>query len=121
LCHLQKFARQLVEDSNLAEKVWMPDHIDPADQAGDDERSEAAEQAAQGHDDPPPSPQPEEEEQGAEASTPSAPLRVVPLSVRPPAASSSAPKGRKRTTAQVEAALKKQRRMGPKAVPEAAG
>jgi hypothetical protein len=107
---LQKFARQLVEDSNLAEKVWMPDHIDPADQAGDDDRSEAAEQAAQGHDDPPPSPQPEEEEQGA---------RVVPISVRPPAASSPAPKGRKRTTAQLEAALKKQCRMGPKPVPKA--
>ncbi|KAK1695957.1 hypothetical protein QYE76_012654 [Lolium multiflorum] len=116
----EKFARQQVEDGDLLQKIWTADHVDPADQAGDDESPEAAEQAAQGHDDPPPSPQ-QEEEQGADAPTSSAPLRVVPISVRPPAASSSAPKGRKRTTAQIEAALKKQRRMGPKPVPEAAG
>ena len=54
--------------------------------------------------------------------TSSAPLiPAVPLSTRPPAASSSAPKGRKRTTAQLEAEVKKQRRKGPKPVPEAAG
>nr|XP_051191085.1 uncharacterized protein LOC127304436 [Lolium perenne] len=79
-----KFARQSVEDGDLALK-------------------------------------PEEEEQGVDVPTSSAPLRVVPISVRPPAASSSAPKGRKWTTAQLEAVLKKQRRMGPKPVPEAAG
>jgi hypothetical protein len=118
---LQKFARQSVEDGDLALKVWTLDHVDPADQAGDDESPEAAEQAAQGHDDPPPSPQPEEEEPEADVPTSSAPLHAVPISVRPPAASSSAPKGRKRTTAQLEAALKKQRWTGPKPVPEAAG
>ena len=101
--------------------MWTPDHVDPADQAGDDESPEAAEQAAQGHDDPPPSPQPDEGEQEVEMPTSSAPIRAVPLSVRPPAASSSAPKGRKRTTAQLEAEAKKQRRKGPKPVPEAAG
>jgi hypothetical protein len=112
LCCLQKFARQSIEDADLALKVWTLDHVDPADQASDGESPEAAEQAAQGDDDLPPSPQPEEEEQGA---------RVVPISVRPPVASSFAPRGRKRTNTQIEAALKKQRRMGPKAVPEAAG
>jgi hypothetical protein len=96
--------------------VWLANHADPADHAaGDDESPEAAQQAAEGHADPPPSPQPEEEAVPAAA----APLRVAPLSVRPPAASAYAPKGRKRTTAQLEAALKKQRRMASKQVPEA--
>ena len=112
----------LVEDGDLAEKVWTADHADPADRAaGDDESPEAAQQAAEGHADPPPSPQPEEEATLAAA----APLRVAPLSVRPPAASASAsasaPKVRKRTTAQIEATLKKHRRTAPKQVPEAAG
>jgi hypothetical protein len=118
LCRLQKFVRQAVEDGDLAVKVWTPDHVDLADSAaGDDESPEAAEQAAAGHADPPPSPQPEEEAVPATA----APLRVVPLSVRLPATSASAPKAQKRTTAQNEAALKKKRRMVAKQVPEAAG
>ena len=98
----------------------MPDHADPADRAaGDDESPEqAAAPAAGGHADPPPSPQPEEE---AEPATAAPPLRVAPLSVRPPAASASAPRMLKRSTAQIEAALKKKRRMAAKQVPEAAG
>ncbi|KAK1628411.1 hypothetical protein QYE76_002726 [Lolium multiflorum] len=97
-----KFARLVAEDGNLAEKVWTPDHADLADlAAGDGESPEAAEQAAEGHADPPTSLQSKEEA----GPTAAAPLRVTPLSVRPPAASSSAPKGRKRTTAQIEAVL----------------
>ncbi|KAK1620860.1 hypothetical protein QYE76_026377 [Lolium multiflorum] len=121
------FARQAVEDGDLEHKQWTPDHVDPADQAGDDESPEAAEQAAQGQHDPPPSPQQRGEEQ-EQAPSASVPIRAVPLSMRPPATSvtsSSAPKGRKRgserTTAQLEAKLKKQRRAGPKRVPKAAG
>nr|XP_051229678.1 uncharacterized protein LOC127347544 [Lolium perenne] len=67
----------------------------------------------------------QEEEQVPPASVP---LRAVPLSMRPPAAStasSTAPKGKKRasdwTTAQLEAKVMKQRRAGPKKVPETAG
>jgi hypothetical protein len=113
---LQKFARQLAEDGDLADKVWQDDHANPTDPvAGDDESLEAAQEAAEGHADPPPSPRPEEEAAPAAV----APLRVAPLSVRPRAASVSAPKVRKRTTAQLEAALKKQRRMASKQVPEA--
>ena len=126
LC-LQLFARQPVEDGDLEHKHWTPDHVDPADQAGDDESPEAAEQAAQGQHDPPPSPHQQGGEQ-EQAPSASAPIRAVPLSARPPATSatsSSAPKGRKRasdrTTAQLEAKLKKQRQAGPKKVPEAAG
>jgi hypothetical protein len=118
----------VAKDGELADKVWMPDHTDPTDlAAGDNESPDAAEQAAVGHTDPPPSPQPEEE------AVPDAPvlLRAVPLSVRPPAASAfvsrgpaasmSAPKPRKRTIAQVEAALKKRRRKEAQQVPKAAG
>jgi hypothetical protein len=118
LCRLQKFVRQAVEDGDLAVKVWTPDHADPADRAtGDDESPEAAQQAAEGHADPPPSPQPEE----PAASAGGAPLRVTPLSVRPPATSASAPRVEKRTTAQIEAVLKKKRQMTTKRVPEVAG
>jgi hypothetical protein len=45
---------------------------------------------------------------------------MTPLAIVPPAASSLAPKVRKRTTAQIEAALKKQRRLAPKQALEAA-
>nr|XP_051190170.1 uncharacterized protein LOC127303483 [Lolium perenne] len=110
------------EDGDLALKNWTPDHIDPADQAGDDENPEAADQAAHGHDDPPPSPQPHEEELEVDMPTSSAPIRAVPLAARLPATSASstaAPKGRKRpterTTAQLEAKLKKQRRRSRRA------
>jgi hypothetical protein len=80
----------VAKDGELADKVWMPDHTDPTDlAAGDNESPDAAEQAAVGHTDPPPSPQPEEEE----VSDATVPLRVVPLFVRPPAASASASRG----------------------------
>ncbi|KAM0908856.1 hypothetical protein ACQ4PT_015194 [Festuca glaucescens] len=119
------FARQLAEDGDLALKQWTPDHVDPADEAGDDEILEAPEQP---QDDVPLSPQPHEEEPEADAPVSSAPLRAVPLAARPPAASSSstaAPQGRRRpterNTARLESKAKKQRRAGPKPVPEAAG
>jgi hypothetical protein len=100
VCCLQNFARQQAEDGDLALKVWTLDHVDPADQAGDDESPEAAEQGAQGQDDQPPSPQSDEGEQEVDMPLPQAPIRAVPLSVRAPAVSASMPKGRKRTTAQ---------------------
>jgi hypothetical protein len=79
-----------------------------------------------GQNDPPPSLQHEELEQVEGQAPPSSePIRVVPLSVRLPAASASTPKGRKRTTerttAQLEAKAKKQRRAGPKVILEAVG
>ncbi|KAK1600928.1 hypothetical protein QYE76_007979 [Lolium multiflorum] len=117
------FDRQRVEDSDPERRRWTSDHVDPADQAGDDESPEAAEQAGQGEHNPPPSPhQPEEEpEEEGEATSASVPIRAVPESMRPPstsATSSSAPKGKKRAgerpTAALEAKVKKQRRMAPK-------
>ncbi|KAK1617356.1 hypothetical protein QYE76_022873 [Lolium multiflorum] len=115
----------LAEDGDLALKQWTPDHIDPADEAGDDENLEAPEQ---GHDDVPPSSQPHEEEPEPDVPASSAPIRAVPLAARPPTTSSSstaAPQGRKwpieRNTARLESRVKKQRQAGPKPVPEAAG
>ena len=109
----------LVEDGNLAEKVWETDHAEPADRlAGEDENPDAAHQAVEGQGEPSLPPQPEEEEEVAVVE----PLRVAPLTAAPPAADAGHPsRGRKRTTAQLEAALKKQRRLQPKQVPEAAG
>jgi hypothetical protein len=117
---LQKFARQAVEDEDLSARIWTPDHADLADRAaGDDESPEqASAPAAGGHGDAPLSPQADEEVESA----PAPPLRVVPISVRPTAASASAPKtSLKRSTAHLEAALKKKRRMAGKPIPEVAG
>ncbi|KAM0898012.1 hypothetical protein ACQ4PT_022202 [Festuca glaucescens] len=113
------FPRMLVEDGNLAEKVWEADHADPADRAvGEDENPDAAHQAVEGQGEPSSPPQPEEEEEVAVVG----PLHVAPLAAVPPAAGAGQPsRGRKRTTAQLEAALKRQRRLQPKQVPEAAG
>ncbi|KAK1613914.1 hypothetical protein QYE76_019431 [Lolium multiflorum] len=112
------FPRQSVEDGDLADKVWESDHADLADlQAGNDQNPEpAAHQAVEDQGEPSSPPQPEEGE------VPTAePIRAVPLAVVPPAADAGQPsKVRKRTTAQLEAALKKQRRL-QKPVPEAAG
>jgi hypothetical protein len=123
---LQLFDRQGFEDGDLAQKVWTADHVDPADQADNDDLPEAADQGGQGEHNPPPSP---EQQQEDEPATPAAsPIRAVPLTARPPSTSttsSSAPKGKKwalgRSTAALEARVQKQRRMGPKKVPEAAG
>jgi hypothetical protein len=106
----------LVEDGNLAEKVWEADHADPVDRAaGEDENQDAARQAVEEQGEPSSPPQPEEEVPAVE------PIRVAPLAVVPPAANAGQPsKARKRTTAQLEAAVKKQRRL-QKQVPEAAG
>ncbi|KAK1594079.1 hypothetical protein QYE76_027187 [Lolium multiflorum] len=120
------FDRQGVEDGDLALKIWTPDHVDPADQAGDDDLPEAADQGGHGEHNPPPSPEQEGEDEPASSTT--ALIPAVPLAVRPPstsATSTSAPNGKKRagerSTAALEAKVKKQRRLAPKKVPEAAG
>ncbi|KAK1695927.1 hypothetical protein QYE76_012624 [Lolium multiflorum] len=119
------FFRQGIEDSDLLQKIWTADHVDPADQAGDDDLPEADDQGGQGEHNPPPSPEQGEDEPASSAASP---IRAVPLAARPPstsATSSSAPKGKKRvgerSTAALEARARKQRRLGPKKVPEAPG
>jgi hypothetical protein len=72
----------LVEDGNLAEKVWEADHADPADRAaGEDENPDAAHQAVEGQGEPSSPPQPEEEEVAVVGL-----LHVAPLAAVPPAA-----------------------------------
>ncbi|KAK1631114.1 hypothetical protein QYE76_005429 [Lolium multiflorum] len=83
------FDRQGLEDGDLAQKVWTPDHADPADQAGDqagdDELPQAPDQGGQGEHNPPPSPeQPEEEEP---ATSTAGPIPAVLLRMRPSCAS----------------------------------
>nr|XP_051190764.1 uncharacterized protein LOC127304093 [Lolium perenne] len=129
LTKAQLFDRQGVEDGDLAQKIWTPDHVDPADQAGDqagdDDLPEVPDQGGQGEHNPPPSPEHEpEQEEPVESGT--GPIPAVPLCSRPPGASAtSAPGGGKRasggSTAKLEARAKKQRRVEPKKVPEAAG
>ncbi|KAK1649164.1 hypothetical protein QYE76_066969 [Lolium multiflorum] len=55
------FDRQGVEDGDLAQKIWTPDLVDPADQAGDqagdDDLPKAPDQGGQGEHNPPPSPE----------------------------------------------------------------
>jgi hypothetical protein len=127
LC-LQLFDRQGLEDGDLAQKVWTPDHADPADQAGDqagdDELPQAPDQGGQGEHNPPPSPEQQEEDEPAMSTT--GPIPAVPLRTRLPGASAtSAPKGKRRvgdrSTAPLEAKVKKQCRLQPKKVPEQAG
>ncbi|KAK1663747.1 hypothetical protein QYE76_051906 [Lolium multiflorum] len=127
LTKAQLFNRQGIEDGDLAQKIWTPDHADPADQAGDqagdDDLPEVPDQGGQGEHNPPPSPEQElEPEEPAESGT--GPIPAVPLRSRPPGASAtSAPRGQKRagggSTAKLEAKVKKQRRLWPKKVPEA--
>ncbi|KAK1682412.1 hypothetical protein QYE76_043260 [Lolium multiflorum] len=116
---------QRLEDGDLAHKQWVADHVDPADEAGDDENLEAPDH---GPNDVPSSPQPHDEDPEPDVPASSEPIPAVPLAVRPPAASSSstaAPQGWKRpterSTARQEARAKKLRRAGPKPVPETAG
>ncbi|KAK1627544.1 hypothetical protein QYE76_001859 [Lolium multiflorum] len=120
------FERQNVEDGDLATKRWTPDHVDPADQAGDhagdDDLPQAPGLGGQGEHNPPPSPEQQEEEEPATSGT--GPIPAVPLRTRPPSTTAtSAPKGTKRagSTAALEAKAKKQRRQQPKMVPEQAG
>ncbi|KAK1670227.1 hypothetical protein QYE76_058386 [Lolium multiflorum] len=96
------FTRQCIEDGDLATKIWTPDHVDPADPAGDQAGDDL----------------PEERRSGA-AESGTGPIPAVPLRTRPPAGTAtSAPKGKKRaiggSTAAVEAKAKKQRRQAPK-------
>ncbi|KAK1685515.1 hypothetical protein QYE76_046363 [Lolium multiflorum] len=113
------FVRQGVEDGDLSQKEWTADHVDPADQAGDDDLPEADDQGGQGEHNPPPSPEQGEDEP---ASSTASPIRAVPLTARPPstsATSSSVVRGKKRassgrSTAALEARAQKQRRLGPK-------
>ncbi|KAK1695841.1 hypothetical protein QYE76_012538 [Lolium multiflorum] len=123
------FPRQEIEDGDLAHKIWTPDHVDPADQAGDqaddDDLPVVPDQGGQGEHNPPTSPEQREEEEEPAAST-TGPIRAVPLRTRPPAASAtSAPKKKKRaaggSTAKLENRAKRQRQQGPKKVPEMAG
>ncbi|KAK1698889.1 hypothetical protein QYE76_015586 [Lolium multiflorum] len=122
------FSRQGIEDGDLAQKIWTPDHVDPADQAGDqagdDDLPEVPDQGGQGEHNPPPSPEQREEEEPATSTT--GPIPAVPLRTRPPAASAtSAPQKKKRaaggSTAKLESRAKKQRQQGPKKVPETVG
>ncbi|KAK1629917.1 hypothetical protein QYE76_004232 [Lolium multiflorum] len=123
------FPRQEIEDGDLAHKIWTPDHVDPADQAGDqagdDDLPVVPDQGGQGEHNPPPSPEQQEEEEEPATST-TGPIRAVPLRTRPPAASAtSAPQKKKRaaggSTAKLENRAKRQRQQGPKKVPEMAG
>ncbi|KAK1618390.1 hypothetical protein QYE76_023907 [Lolium multiflorum] len=120
------FERQNAEDGDLATKRWTPDHVDPADQAGehagDDDLPQAPDLGGQGEHNPPPSPEQQEEVEPATSGT--GPIPAVPLRARPPSTTAtSAPKGTKRagSTAALEAKAKKQRRLQPKMVPEKAG
>ncbi|KAK1666787.1 hypothetical protein QYE76_054946 [Lolium multiflorum] len=119
------FERQNAEDGDLATRRWTPDHVDPADQAGDhagdDDLPQAPDLGGREHN-PPPSPEQQEEEEPATSGT--GPIPAVPLRTRPPSTTAtSAPKGTKRagSTAAWEAKAKKQRRQQPKKVPEQAG
>ncbi|KAK1680825.1 hypothetical protein QYE76_041673 [Lolium multiflorum] len=124
------FPRQEIEDGDLAHKIWTPDLVDPADQAGDqagdDDLPVVPDQGGQGEHNPPPSPEQREEEEVEPAASTTGPIRAVPLRTRPPAASAtSAPKKKKRaaggSTARLEGQAKRQRQQGPKKVPEMAG
>nr|XP_051186305.1 uncharacterized protein LOC127300251 [Lolium perenne] len=128
------FTRQGIEDGDLATKVWTPDHIDPADlagdQAGDDDLPVVQDQGGQGEHNPPPSPEHEQEQEQEQEQEPAqsgtGPIPAVPLRAAPPTnTATSALKGRKRagvgSTAASEARAKKQRRLAPKKVPEKAG
>ncbi|KAK1682400.1 hypothetical protein QYE76_043248 [Lolium multiflorum] len=124
------FPRQEIEDGDLAHKIWTPDHVDPADQAGDqagdDDLPVVPDQGGQGEHNPPPSPEQREEEEVEPAASTTGPIRAVPLRTRPPAASAtSAPRKKKRaaggSTARLEGQAKRQRQQGPKKVPEMAG
>ncbi|KAK1652410.1 hypothetical protein QYE76_070215 [Lolium multiflorum] len=118
------FERQNVEDGDLATKRWTPDHVDPADQAGehagDDDLPQAPDLGGQGEHNPPPSPEQREEEEEEPATSGTGPILAVPLRARPPSTTAtSAPKGTKRagSTAALEAKAKKQRRQQPKMGP----
>ncbi|KAK1665638.1 hypothetical protein QYE76_053797 [Lolium multiflorum] len=67
------FPRQGIEDGDLAHKIWTPDHVDPADQAGDqagdDDLPVVPDQGGQGEHNPPPSPEQREEEEEPATST----------------------------------------------------
>ncbi|KAK1619042.1 hypothetical protein QYE76_024559 [Lolium multiflorum] len=93
----QLFERQNTEDGDLATRRWTPDHVDPADQAGDqagdDDLLQAPDLGGQGEHNPPPSPEQQEDEEPATSGT--GPIPAVPLRARPPSTTAtSAPRGR---------------------------
>ncbi|KAK1611283.1 hypothetical protein QYE76_034956 [Lolium multiflorum] len=95
------FERQNAEDGDLATRRWTPDHVDPADQAGDqagdDDLLQAPDLGGQGEHNPPPSPEQQEDEEPATSAT--GPIPAVPLRARPPSTTAtSAPKGKKRAS-----------------------
>ncbi|KAK1642678.1 hypothetical protein QYE76_060483 [Lolium multiflorum] len=107
----QLFERQNAEDGDLATRRWTPDHVDPADQAGDqagdDDLLQAPDLGGQGEHNPPPSPEQQEDEEPATSAT--GPIPAVPLRTRPPSTTAtSAPKGTKRvgSTAALESKAK---------------
>jgi hypothetical protein len=109
----------IVEDGELAKKVWEADLPGPEDEkdraAGEDENPDAAPQDGEDQGEPFSA-----EQLGDKEVTVPEPLRVTPLAVVPPAAGVVPPlRVQKRTTGQLEAAEKKRRMQ--KQVPEAAG
>ncbi|KAK1608684.1 hypothetical protein QYE76_032357 [Lolium multiflorum] len=119
------FPRQEIEDGDLAHKIWTPDHVDPADQAGDqagdDDLPVVPDQGGQGEHNPPPSPEQREEEEEPATST-TGPIRAVPLRTRPPAASAtSAPKKKKRAAGGSTARLEGQAKTAPARAQEGPG
>ncbi|KAM0839211.1 hypothetical protein ACQ4PT_060453 [Festuca glaucescens] len=115
------FPQMIVEDGDLAEKVWEADLPAPEDEkdraAGEDKNPDAAAQAGEEQGEPSSTERPDDEEV-----TILEPLRVTPLAAAPPAAAAAPPlRVRKKTTGQLEAAAKKQRRLQQKQIPEAAG
>ncbi|KAM0860213.1 hypothetical protein ACQ4PT_046680 [Festuca glaucescens] len=115
------FPRMIVEDGDLAEKVWEADLPTPEDErdraASEDENPDAAAQASEEQGEPSSTEQP-----GDEEVTILGLLRVTPLTAVPPAAAAVPPlQVWKRATGRLEAAAKKQRRLPQKQIPEAAG
>ncbi|KAM0845108.1 hypothetical protein ACQ4PT_056606 [Festuca glaucescens] len=115
------FPRMIVEDGDLAEKVWEADLPAPEDErdraASEDENLDAAAQAGEEQGEPSSTEQPGDEEVMILE-----PLRVTPLTAVPPAAAVVPPlRVRKRATGRLEAAAKKQRRLPQKQILEAAG
>ncbi|KAK1680534.1 hypothetical protein QYE76_041382 [Lolium multiflorum] len=74
------FPRQEIEDGDLAHKIWTPDLVDPADQAGDqagdDDLPVVPDQGGQGEHNPPPSPEQREEEEAEPATSTTGPTPI---------------------------------------------
>ncbi|KAK1666590.1 hypothetical protein QYE76_054749 [Lolium multiflorum] len=115
------FPRQEIEDGDLAHKIWTPDHVDPADQAGDqagdDDLPVVPDQGGQGEHNPPPRrssgrrrrsrPRPPRDRSGrCLCARGRLPPRRLPRQKKKRAAGGS--------TARLEGRAKRQRQQGPK-------